>query len=187
MFCIRVATMGDAEAIRDIYAPYVHSTPISFDTEVPTVAEMRAAIVERLEQYPWLIAEVDGDIVGYAYASTHHSRPAYRWSVDVSIYIAKSHQRQGLAKLFYSTLLPILQQQGFRMIHAGITLPNEASVKLHEAFGFRRVAFYQNVGHKCGEWRNVGWWSLDLMSDNDTNDIPVEPLPFPEVGFTTRL
>jgi len=179
---IRIATTEDAEAIRDIYAPYVISTPISFETEPPNVDYFQQAIPERLRQYPWLVAESGGSVVGYAYAGRHQPRSAYRWSVDSSVYVRDSHFRQGIGSQLYERLLAILQCQGYRMVHAGITLPNEASVRLHESFGFRKVAVYPNVGYKLGAWRDVGWWSLDLMLDAAPETVPHEPVAFPDVG-----
>ena len=127
--------------------------------------------------FPWLIAEANHDIVGYAYASAHRSRPAYRWAVDVSIYIAASHQGQGLGRQLYGQLLPILRKQGFFTAHAGITLPNPGSQALHERFGFRHVGTFFNVGHDQGNWQHVGWWSLELQAPT-TSTAPAEPKPF---------
>lgn len=179
MVHIRVATTTDAEGIREVYAPYVLSTPTSFDIDVPTVEEFRNSIESRLHRYPWLVAEEERRIVGYAYASEHHSRRAYRWSVEVSVYLAESHQRRGLGTELYNRLFPILKKQGFRMAHAGVTLPNAGSVRLHESFGFKQIALYPNVGYKCGGWRDVGWWALDLFDAGGGNSIPTEPIDFP--------
>lgn len=181
---IRIAKSDDAEAIRDIYAPYVTSTPISFDTEVPTVAYFEADIRQRLLDYPWLVAVSDDAIVGYAYAGRHQSRSAYRWSVDASIYLRDSHLRMGIGSQLYDKLLAILRRQGYRMVHAGITLPNAASIGLHEAFGFEKIAVYPNVGFKLGAWRDVGWWSLDLMPDMASESIPREPIAFESIALS---
>lgn len=166
---------ADAESCAAIYAPYVAANPTSFEESPPEVDEMEARIARLSTAHPWLVAERDGGVLGYAYACRHRERPAYRWSVDVSVYVAGNQQRQGVGRALYEELFARLRAQRFRIACAGITLPNDASVKLHERMGFEPVGVYRRIGWKAGEWRDVGWWQLDL--DPDADDPPVEPLP----------
>lgn len=171
---IRLAELNDALEIHDIYAPYVENTVISFEYEVPTIDEMEARIRRISQCYPWIVLEDGGRILGYAYASKHRERASYRWSVDVSIYISKGFHSRDIGKALYASLLPVLKQQGYYNAYAGICLPNEKSVGIHEYFGFKKVAHYSKVGYKMGEWHDVGWWELILQ---DHNKIPDEPRP----------
>lgn len=172
---IRVAQPSDAEAIAAIYAPIVRDTTISFEVEPPTPQEMARRIAVTLQTHPWLVAAQDGEIAGYAYAGKHRDRAAYRWSVDVSAYVDERMRRGGVGRALYDGLIAILKRQGFHAAFAGIALPNEPSVGLHEAVGFRPVGIYQGVGFKHGQWRDVGWWRLALSEDAGT---PAEPVAF---------
>jgi len=157
---IRSANIGDASAIRNIYAPIVENTVISFEEAVPSLAEMESRIGNTLRDYPYLVAEQSGDVVGYAYASLHRSRAAYRWSVDTTVYVADRARRSGVGRALYGDLLPATRDRGYHAAFAGITLPNPGSVGLHEAMGFRPVGIYHEVGFKFGEWHDVGWWEF---------------------------
>ncbi len=169
---IRAAGTNDAEAIQEIYAPYVQRTAISFEDHPPSVAEMRERIVQTARLYPWLVYERDGVLLGYAYASQHRAREAYRWSVDVAAYVNEKHCRQGIGKELYTHLFTHLKQLQFANAFAGIALPNAGSVRLHELMGFTAIGIYQNVGYKFGKWHDVGWWQKIL----DRPDVPREPL-----------
>lgn len=182
MVQIRIASLDDAAAIREIYAPFIEQSSITFHTEVPSVQQVRGEIQDVLSFYPWLVAVADsGQIVGYAYASQHHPRQAYRWSVNVSIYLTAGNQGKGIGRGLYAELLPILRRQGFRMVHAGITLPNEPSRKIHESFGFQHVGTFPQAGFKLGRWKDVGWWVLDLMTEAHETQSVSEPVPFPDL------
>ena len=159
---IRLATEADAEGIVAIYAPIVRETAISFEVEAPDVNAMRRRITETLAHLPWLICERRGEVLGYAYASTHRTRAAYQWSVDVSVYVHARIRRSGVGKALYTSLLRFLDLQGFYNVYAGITLPNPASVRLHESLEFQPVGVYRAVGYKLGAWHDVGWWHLAL-------------------------
>ncbi len=181
---VRVATVADAEAMRTIYAPYIESTAISFEAVVPSVEEMGRRISTRLPMYPWLVAEVNlhgqPEVVGYAYASRFAPRDAYLWSVESSLYVAEGHARLGIGRKLYDQLLSILGRQGFRMVYAGIAMPNEPSVGLHEAMGFHHSATFENAGFKFDRWHDVGWWALDLQPGAAAS--LDEPTPFAELG-----
>jgi phosphinothricin acetyltransferase len=156
----------------------VASTPISFEVEPPGASEMEARIAATLVRTPWL-ACVEGDVLlGYAYGSQHRERAAYRWSVDVSVYVRDGVRRAGVGRALYRSLLALLRLQGFHAAHAGITLPNPASVGLHEALGFRPVAVYPKVGFKLGAWYDVGWWQLELRPRVAA---PAEPMTMAEL------
>jgi phosphinothricin acetyltransferase len=173
---IRFAAPHDAGEIREIYAPFCESTPVSFEIEPPTAAEMRKRINQTLSSLPWLVCEHEGRVVGYAYASKHRERAGYRWSVDVSVYVRDGHRGQGIGRALYSSLFAILRGQGFHNILAGITLPNPASVALHESMGLRLIGVYPSIGFKCGRWHDVGWWQLALRTGDDE---PGEPRELP--------
>lgn len=181
---IRFAREEDAAAIAAIYAPEVLETAITFEIEPPSIDETRRRIADTLRQYPWLVCERDGEVLGYAYATTHRTRAAYRWSVDVSVYLHRAARGRGLGRALYTSLFAILPQQGFASAHAGITLPNPASVGLHESMGFAPVGVYPGVGHKLGAWHDVGWWALDLQARPAA---PTEPLPLPAIANNANV
>lgn len=155
---IRSASIADAPGIQAIYAPIVERTTISFEEIPPSIDEMAARIADCLKDYPYLAAEQNGQIAGFAYAGQHRTRSAYRYSVDVSVYVAENRQRSGVGKSLYSNLLAILADQGFHAAFAGIGLPNPASIALHQAMGFEPVGVYREVGFKLGRWHDVSWW-----------------------------
>jgi L-amino acid N-acyltransferase YncA len=120
-------------------------------------------MAERIRKaHVWLVAERDGKIVGYAYGGRHRDRAAYNLTVEVSAYVDRALHRTGLGRRLYTELFDRLKDRGFRLLVAGITLPNDASVGIHEALGFERVGVYKNIGYKNGDWWDVGWWQLDL-------------------------
>jgi phosphinothricin acetyltransferase len=142
---------------------------------------MAARIEATLPTHPWLVAVRDGVVVGYAYASEHAQRAAYRWSVNVSAYLAETARGQGVGRRLYGMLIPTLRAQGFRSAFAGIALPNAASVGLHEAVGFEPLGVYKQVGFKLGQWRDVGYWRLSLTN---AEGAPAEPTPFAAFRLT---
>jgi phosphinothricin acetyltransferase len=154
---IRTALPDDVSAIRSIYGRAVLDTVASLETEVPTEQEMLARMQARPRQ-PWYVADLEGAVVGYAYGGRHHVRAGYQWSSDVSVYLADGHRGQGVGRALYERLLPEIRALGYQMLYAGITLPNPASVGLHEAFGFVPVGVYRDAGWKHGQWYDVGWW-----------------------------
>jgi len=161
---IRLASSDDAADVAAIYAPYVRDTAITFEIEPPSADEMRDRIVKTLVGYPWLVCVQGAGVVGYAYAGQHRSRAAYQWSADVSIYVRTGAHRRGIGRALYTALLRMLPLQGYCNAYGGVTLPNPASVGLHESFGFRPVGIYERVGFKHGAWHDVGWWALRLQS-----------------------
>ncbi len=166
---IRLATGRDAPAIAGIYAPYCSSSVISFEEAAPDADEMARRIRSIGSTRPWIVLEDADALVGYAYASPHHDRAASRWSVSTAVYVGRTHHRRGAGRALYTTLLVLLRDLGYYTATAGITLPNPASVGLHEAFGFTRVGVYRDIGHKMGGWHDVAWYQTALQ--------PVVPRP----------
>ena len=162
MVQFRIATAEDAASLLGIYAPYITATAISFETTVPSIEEFGQRIEKCLVKFPWIVCEIDGRLAGYAYASVHREREAYQWTCECSVYVSDGYQGRGIAMMLYETLLKILEMQGLVNVYAGITLPNEASVKLHEKCGFVFFALYDNIGFKLGKWQKVGWWKRQL-------------------------
>jgi phosphinothricin acetyltransferase len=178
---IRLATPDDAAQVQAIYAPYCY-TPISFELEPPSVDDMRARMTKVLTSYPWLLCQDSDDILGYVYATQHRERAAYCWSVDTAVYVRQGSQRRGIGRALYTSLLAVLPLQDYVNAYAGVTLPNPASVALHEAMGFQPVGVYRRVGFKCGLWHDVAWYQRPLRSEADE---PLPPKPLEEVRSTT--
>ena len=166
---IRLATGADAPGIHAIYAPIVRDTVISFELEAPGAAELARRVEGTLAKYPWIVWEDREGIAGYAYAAEHRERLAYQWSVDVSCYVHERARRRGVGRALYEALKRVLREQGFRNAFAGIALPNEASVALHQAVGFEALGHYRNVGFKLGAWRDSVWLQCPL------GDLPASP------------
>lgn len=175
MVKIRLATPADAENVLAIYKPFIENTSITFETEVPTVDAFASRINTYLQNYPWLVCEINGTIAGYAYAARHRERTAYQWSVESSVYVHDDYMRAGVAAALYAALFDILKRQGFRNVYAVINLPNDRSVAFHEKMGFCYFATYEQVGYKLGKWKNVGWWRLVI---NEFTDEPAAPISF---------
>jgi phosphinothricin acetyltransferase len=165
----------DAAACAAIYAPHVEGSAVSFEERAPDTAEMAARIEAVAATHPWLVAELGGEVVGYAYACSFQERPAYRWAASVSVYVADGRRHAGTGRALYAGLFERLRRQRFRTACAGITLPNPASVALHESLGFVRTGVSPRIGWKDGAWRDVGWWQLELAPAGDGS--PAEPLP----------
>lgn len=153
----------DAAACAEIYAPHVEDGVASFEERAPDTPELAARIERYGGSHAWLVAEREGRVVGYAFATPFKERPAYRWSTNVSVYVAEEARGSGVGRALYGALFDRLRERGFRMAVAGITLPNEASVGLHESLGFELVGVNREIGWKQGAWRDVGWYQLELV------------------------
>jgi phosphinothricin acetyltransferase len=173
MILVRLATAEDAPAVLNIYTPYILQTAFTFETEVPSVEEVRSRMEKYLQKYPWLITEIDGEVAGYVYGSIHREREAYQWTCECSVYIHDNFKGYGIGNELYEALFEILKLQGFRNVYAGITIPNEASEKLHQKLGFEKFAVYENIGCKFGKWHSVGWWRLQLNAYDNAPGAPV--------------
>ena len=168
---IRYASESDVPKILGIYKPYIENSPITFETEVPGHKEFLIRFNNITKVYPWLVCEVNGAVIGYAYASQLRERSAYKWSVELGIYIDESFQGKGIGRALYEKLIEILTEQGFYNAFAGITLPNTASIKLHESLGFTKVGIYKNVGFKSGKWHDVVWYQFALNTRGAPSEI----------------
>jgi L-amino acid N-acyltransferase YncA len=174
---IRLANQDDAPQIAAIYRPFCEENCISFETEAPGAAEIASRIEKINSRFPWLVEDVDGVIAGYAYASPHRERAAYRWVVEVTVYIHEEYLGKGVGRALYLELFKRLRAQGLFKAYAGILVPNPASQAFHESMGFALVGVYQKVGYKLGAWRDVGWWVLALQPEQDPPREPSPPLP----------
>lgn len=182
MIAIRGAEAADAAAIAAIYAPHVLTGTASFETDPPDARAMRTRMAASEGLYPWLVAtngEPEGGVIGYAYATRFRERPAYRYVVETTIYMADVAQRQGAGQLLYEALIDTLRAQGFVHAVGVIALPNDRSIRVHEGVGFRRAGVYREVGYKHGQWIDVGIWQCEL---NAPQVPPVEPRLFSAVG-----
>jgi L-amino acid N-acyltransferase YncA len=174
---IRIARADDADAIHAIYAPAITDSAITFETELPGVAAMRQRIVNRLQQYPWLVWEESGEVLAYAYATRFRERAAYDWIAETSIYVHANARRRGIARHLYGVLLEAMRLQGIDQAVGVITMPGDVSVMLHEAMGFTPAGVWRNAGYKLGRWWDVGVWQKELQT-------PVNP-PMPVRAFSS--
>jgi L-amino acid N-acyltransferase YncA len=181
---LRLAEPHDAAAILSIYAPYCTASNVSFEIVAPSREQMADRIAQVSTNYPWLIAESAGQVTGYVYATRFRERAAYRWTTEVAVYVAPSSQRRGIGRSLYQALFSILGAQNYRKVIAGITVPNQASISLHESVGFRHVGTFPGVGHKGGEWLSVGWWQKDLLPELPD---PPEPQSFAKLRDTRAV
>ena len=170
---VRVATAADAAAIAAIYRPFVEDSRVSFEESAPDAAEMAARMTSPL--HPWLAAEKDGTLLGYASSSPYHRRPAYRWTVETSIYLTHDAQGHGVGRELLSRMIALLTRQGFVTAIGAIALPNPASIALHQRLGFVDAGTYRGVGFKRGKWTDVSLWQRDLAPREAA---PTEPQPY---------
>jgi L-amino acid N-acyltransferase YncA len=175
---IRLATADDAGQVAAIYRPYCVENAVSFESEAPGTAEMASRIEKLNLLFPWLVDESGGIVRGYAHASPHRQKAAYRWAVEVTIYMHPQHRGRGLGRALYGELFRRLRGQGIFTAVAGILVPNPASQAFHESLGFTLVGIYRKIGYKLGAWRDVGWWQLALQPEIDS---PPEPTPPPPI------
>jgi phosphinothricin acetyltransferase len=181
---IRIARDEDAAVIHAIYAPSVTSGVATFETELPGVAAMRERIRVRLQHYPWLVWEEEGDVLAYAYAGRFRERAAYDWIAETSIYVRDDAHRRGIARRLYGALLGAMRLQGMTQAVGVITLPGTASVAMHEAMGFSAAGVWRQCGYKLGQWWDVGVWQKELQPAAS----PPRPVtPFPEMVGSAAL
>lgn len=159
---IRNVTLDDAQAIGAIYNYYISNTIISFEEQPVTQEEMTTRISGTISDFPWLVFEEDEELLGYAYASKWKGRSAYRHSVEASVYLVSEATGKGIGTALYTELLARLRGMSIHTVVGGIALPNEASVALHEKFGFEKVAHFKEVGRKMDRWIDVGYWQLHV-------------------------
>lgn len=176
---IRIASKNDCRDIAGIYAPIVERTHISFEIVPPSADEMARRMSVALEHHVWLVAEQAGRVDGYAYASKYRDKPAYQWSTETTIYVRDGSRGSGIGRSLYAALLRILAAQNYRRAFAGIALPNQDSVGLHEAVGFKHIGTNPEAGFKFDRWHDLGWWSFPL---NDREGRPAPLIPLNRLG-----
>ena len=187
MMRIRLADPDrDAPAVAEIYRPSVETGFASFEEVAPSADEMRRRMAGILARTPWLVATEDdpASVIGYAYAGPHRERAGYRWAVDISAYVDGDHRGLGVGSALYEALIPILRDQRFVTVHAGVTQPNEASNRLHRAIGMELVGVYRSVGYKAGAWYDVAWYGMSIAPPAVP---PEEPIPLPELRALRHL
>lgn len=161
---IRDVRLEDTEKLVEIYAPYVLNTAITFEYEVPSIEEFSKRIKTICDNYPYLVAEIDKEIVGYAYASSFHARAAYQWCVEVSIYLKEGRHGKGIGKKLYQELETRLKKQNIKNLNACIAYPDESSIAFHEAMGFTKVGHFHKCGYKLNKWWDMIW--MEKLIDN---------------------
>lgn len=178
MMNIRIASPEDASALLEIYAPYVRDTAITFEYDVPTVEEFADRIRHTLEKYPYLIAEKNGRILGYTYASAFKNRAAYAWSVETSIYVRQGEQGKGIGRALYIALEEQLRRQHVCNLCACIAYPNPESISFHESFGYELTAHFHRSGFKQDAWQDMVWMERELCP----HTVPPQPfVPFSQL------
>ena len=181
---IRVATTEDANALLNIYAPYVEHTAITFEYDVPTVKDFTARIDNILKKYPYLVAIEENEILGYAYASAFKGRAAYDWSVETSIYVKNGNGRTGIGIALYQALESILRKQNICNLCACIAYPNPESIAFHESFGYKTVAHFHASGYKQGKWYDMVWMEKELCPHEPA---PKAFVPFPSLNLKGEI
>ena len=178
---IRLATSADSNAILDIYAPYIE-TSITFEEEVPSREAFQARTDGILATHPYLVAELDGQVVGYAYAHELRERVAYQWNAELSVYLAPAAQGHHLGSALYQALIDLCAAQGIKAVYGIVTSPNVPSEHLHDAFGFEVMGLQRHAGFTCGAWHDVTWYVKYLTDTFEEN--PAAPVAFPELRRT---
>jgi L-amino acid N-acyltransferase YncA len=182
VIAVRPATPDDAEAIAGIYRHYVEAGTVSFETDAPDAGAMRERMSASEGYLPWLVV-TEGDaatVVGYAFAGKFRDRPAYRYTIETSVYLAQAALGKGYGRQLYDALIDTVRAQGFAHAIGVITLPNDWSIRLHESVGFKRTGVLREAGYKNGRWIDVGFWQCEL---NDATIPPKEPKSFSETGM----
>lgn len=172
---IRHATLADLPRILEIYGPYVKNTAISFEYTVPSLESFTQRFLGITAQFPWLVWEEDGCILGYAYGSLPFERAAFQWSAEASIYLCPEAKGRGIGKALYAALEQLLQKQGYRKVYAIITTANDDSIAFHKAVGYRHTATMPDCGYKLGKWYGIVWMEKDLNSWSDPPCKPTRP------------
>jgi len=173
MYQIKQAELDHFSSIYYIYKPFVLETPISFETTPPSFEEFSNRIKTSMSTYPWLVCLYNDKVIGFTCASKHRYRDAYKWTVEVSVYVDGGFRKRKVATGLYTALFEVLKAQYIRNALAGITLPNEASAGFHESMGFKKIAEYENIGFKLGRWHNTGWWQKSIDQYDSYAKVPV--------------
>lgn len=164
---IRMIEERDIHAVLDIYKPYIETTAITFETEIPSYEAFAQRVKHKLEQFPWLVYEDEGKIVGYAYASLMRERAAYEWDAELSVYLHKNYHGLGIGSKLYLVLEAILKEMNYVNLYGCITYPNEKSVHLHHKLGYKEIGIFHNCGYKLGRWHDVLWMEKQINPWNE--------------------
>lgn len=175
---IRLASLQDIPQILDIYAPYILHTAVSFEETVPAISAFTRRFTEISKQFPFLVWEENGEILGYAYASAPFTRAAYRWCAEPSVYLAPRAQGRGIGTALYEKLEEYLRRQGYCVSYAIVTAENEPSLRFHRKCGYEILARFDNCGYKLGAWHGIVWLEKRLQPDIDPAS---PPIPFPQI------
>jgi L-amino acid N-acyltransferase YncA len=159
---IRLIEAKDTAGALAVYEPYVISTPVTFEYEVPSLEDFAKKIKTNTSKYPWLVCLQNGVVIGYAYASDFRYRAAYQWSHESTIYLSEAAQGKGLGRILYETLFSVLTLQGYYNVFAGVAIPNKKSEGLHTSLGFEDIGIFRKVGYKLGQWHDTRWFQLTL-------------------------
>ncbi len=194
MILVRQAREADVPAILDVYRPYIETTAITFEYDVPTEAAFLARFRDITARGPWLAAEEDGRLLGYAYLDRAFSRAAYQWAADLSVYLRPEARRRGLGRLFYSLLEAMAARMGYQVVYGLVTSENTGSCRFHEALGYRQAGLLADCGYKLGRWHGVRWYEKRLCPPAPPAGPPAAPsamdwagLPVPPGPWTVRL
>lgn len=171
---IRSVCLEDAQALLEIYTPYVLETTITFEYDVPTLQEFQNRITKTVKHFPYYVALSEGKIVGYAYAGRYKERQAYDWGCELSIYVDRSYQSKGIGKALYTKLLDQLQKMNYQVAYACIAYPNDKSIRFHESFGFKQIAFFEASGYKFKQWCDMVWMEKRIGDPNQV--LPIKKL-----------
>jgi len=174
---IRHAEAAHAAGCLEVYAPFADDTAASFEDHAPSLREFEQRIARIARTHAFLVAEENGAVAGFAYAGVHRERPAYRWAAEVSVYLGPDHRGRGLGRALYEALFALLEEQGYRLLLAGVSLPNAPSVGLHRSLGFEDIGVYRRIGWKAGAWQDVIWMALQLGDDTFESTTPASPGP----------
>ena len=172
---IRLATIGDAGAILDIYSHYINNTAITFEQEVPTAEEFHERMIGIMAEYPYIVCEDGGRVIGYAYAHRHQSRAAYGYSAEISVYLRPQYIGLGIGRVLCRALIDLLRRQNVQTVYSAVSLPNDPSCAMHEALGFTRAGVWHNTGRKQGRWIDIVWFEKTI---GEYPDSPSPVLPF---------
>lgn len=175
---IRFMTKLDSNAVLSIYSPYILNTAITFEYVIPSGKEFEERMGAITQQFPYLVCEIDGEIVGYAYASKYRERKAYQWNCELSVYIMPEHKGKRIATAFYHCLIELLKAQGYKNVYTVVNADNATSFFLHNAFGFEQISLDKNTGYKFGKWHDISTLHKQI-GDYDLD--PAEPKPICEI------
>ena len=183
-YIIRLATIADAAGMLAVYKPYVETTSVTFEYEVPSLEEYTGRVHAVIPGYPWLVCECEGKIIGYVYGHKHRDRTAYQWSPESTIYLAQEFHGKGIARVLYEAVFAILRLQGFINVYAGVLSTNAGSNKLHRATGFKEIGLFKDIGYKLGEWHSNIWYELAI---GEHVLEPAEPKKMVEIMGTEKF